>query len=307
MKYLSACLAATLVLLTGPVASAQSAGSVPVINPTEQLSFDRPESWALKYFTSAMLLTGLETPRTRPPGSVSLGFEIGWLPALSDSQRRVGFDGTKTEDLNKAPFLPRPRVVVGLPGRFSLIVAADPPIRSFGIKPKLVAVGLERPLYESTGLSVGLRGYGQAGNVEAAFTCPSSVLAFAPGSPSNSYGCQAESADTASLRYVGGELSAGYAGDRVRRLSPHIAVAVNYVNTIFQVNALTFGYLDHTRLLAHGMTAAISGGLSYPLTDRLRVAADLFYTPLSVRRPPSSSTQNDGLFNIRALVAYRLR
>ncbi len=307
MKRLSALPSAAFLLLLASVASAQSTGSVPVINPIEQLSFDRPESWALKYFTSAMLLTGLETPTTRTPGSVSIGFEIGWLPSLTDSQRRVGFNGTKTEDLNKAPFLPRPRVVVGLPGRFSLIVAADPPIRSFGIKPKLVAVGLERPVYESTGISVGLRGYGQAGNVQAAFTCPAAVLAFAPGSAANSYGCQAESSDTATLRFAGGEVSVGYGGNRLHRLSPHAAVAINYLSMEFQVNALTFGYLDRTHLLAHGVTAAVSGGVSVPLTDRLTAAADVFYTPLSVQRAAGSPAQNDGLFNVRALIAYRLR
>ncbi len=97
MTHRSLCLAAAGLLLVAPLARAQSAATVPVVNPTEQLSFDRPESWALKYFTSAMLLTGLDTPRTREPGSLSIGFEIGWLPALSDSQRRVGFDGTKSE------------------------------------------------------------------------------------------------------------------------------------------------------------------------------------------------------------------
>ncbi len=306
-------LAAALLLLVAPVAGAQSAGQVPVLNPVEQLNFDRPESWALKYFDSAMLLSGLDTPGARTPASVSIGFEIGWLPSLSASQRTVGFDGTKTEDLNKAPFLPRPRVVVGLPDRFSLIVAGDPPIRAFGIKPKLLAVGLERPVYEASNLVVGVRGYGQVGSVEAAFTCPTSVLGLAPGSPANAYGCRAESSDTASLRYVGGEVSAAYRGHRLGRLSPHIAVGVNYLNMIFQVNALrrdagtTFDYLDRTRELAHGVTASLSGGVSYPLTNRLSAAADVFYTPLSVVRPPSTLDRHDGLFNVRALIAYRVK
>jgi hypothetical protein len=307
MKPFTACLAAVLFLLGATTARAQSTVSVPVVAPNEQLSFDRPESWALKYFTSAMLLTGLDTPHTRPAGSVSLGFEIGWLPSLSDAQRLIGFDGTKPEDLNKAPILPRPRVVVGLPARLSLIVSFDPPIRTFGIKPELFAVGLERPVYEGGAVNVGVRGYGQMGNVQAAFTCPASVLAFVPGSAANPYGCQAESSDTATLRFVGGEVSVAYGGERLHRLSPHVAVNVNYLSTAFQVNALTFGYLDHTDLHDHGFTAAISGGVSFPLTRRLNAAADVFYTPLSVQRAAGSPVQNDGLFNVRALVAYRLR
>ncbi len=302
-RSLFACLAA--VLLLAVTAEAQTSGNVPVVSPTDQISFDRPESWALTYFTSATLLAGLETPHTRKPGSISVQFELGWLPNLSDSQRRVGFDGTKPEDLNKAPVLPRPRVVVGLPARFSLIVAVDPPIEAFGVKPKLLTVGLERAVYESETIGVGVRGYGQVGNVQAAFTCPTSVLAFAPGSAANPYGCQAQSSDTASLRFAGGQVAVGYRGMRLHGLSPHAALGVNYMNVAFQVNALTFGYLDHTRLLSHGMTVSASGGVSYPLSRRLRAAVDVFYTPLSVQR--TTVAQNDGLFNVRALVAWQLR
>jgi hypothetical protein len=132
------------------------------------------------------------------------------------------------------------------------------------------------------------------------------VLGFAPGSPANSYGCQAESSDTATLRFAGAEVSIGYRGARLRRLSPHAAVAVNYLDMSFQVNALTFGYLDRTRLLSHGATVATSGGVSYPLTARLRAAVDGFYTPLSVRRV-GTAEQNDGLFNVRALITWQLR
>ena len=142
--------------------------------------------------------------------------------------------------------------------------------------------------------------------MQAAFTCPTSVLAFVPGSANNWYGCQAESSDTASLRFVGGELSAGYRGRGMHGLSPHGAVAVSYLDLAFQVNALTFGYLDRTRLLSHGVTLAASGGASYPLARRLRASVDLFYTPLSVARP-GATNRNDGLFNARALVAWQLR
>jgi hypothetical protein len=47
--------------------------------------------------------------------------------------------------------------------------------------------------------------------------------------------------------------------------------------------------------------------VSYSLSDRFNAAIDLFYTPLSVRRSVGASPQNDGLFNVRALVSYRLR
>jgi hypothetical protein len=299
---------AILVVLMSRPAGAQSTAGPPVLNPTEHLRFDRPEAWALKHFDSATLLSGLETPRTIAPGSISVGFEIGWLPSLNQTERRVGFDGTKEEDLNKAPVFPRLRVTVGLPKRLSVTVAADPPIRAFGTTAKLLAIGIGRPVYEDGRWTAGLRGYGQVGSVEAAFTCPQSVLGFAPGSTENTYGCQAESSDTATLRFLGGEVSVAYRpGGRTRAFSPHAAVGLNYFDVAFQVNALTFGYIDHTHLLSHGATVSTSGGVSYPLTRRFELAVDLFYAPLSVRRVVGAPAQNDGLLNVRALFAYRLR
>jgi hypothetical protein len=270
----------------------------------EALSFDRPEAWALKYFASATLFSGLETPRTRKPWSISFGVEFGWIKPVSDANRFVGFDGTKQEDLNKAPFFLRPRVTIGLPGRFALLVGVNPPVSSFGVTPRLLALGLERPIYEREAWIVGVRGYGQVGTVKGAYTCPSSVLAFAPGSAGNLYGCQAESSDTATLRYIGGEVSVAH-NSTGRKLSPHAAIGVNYLDVAFHVDALTFGFEDHTQYVSRGVTVSGSAGVSYPLAHRLSVAADVFYSPLPVQR--AGITQNNGFFNVRALLTYQLR
>jgi len=75
----------------------------------------------------------------------------------------------------------------------------------------------------------------------------------------------------------------------------------------FQVNALTFGMIDHTHYLSHGTVFSASGGVSYRLIDKLTLGVDVFYTPLSVRRGFGVPVQNDGFFNIRALLTYRMR
>jgi hypothetical protein len=291
-----------IVLVAAPPAAAQM-----VMNSIDHLSFDRPESWALKYFTSATLLDGLETPRIQKPGAVSIGLEAGWLPPLNSAQQLVGYDGTEAQDLNKAPFLPRPRVTIGLPASLSLVVAVVPPIPMFGLKTKLLALALERPVYETPALAVGLRVYGQIGTVRGSYTCPASTLAFEPGSAGNRDGCQAVSSDTAALRYAGGEASVAYRPGARYRLSPHAAIGLAYMNVGFQVNALTFGMIDHTHYLSRGMAVSASGGVSYRLTNRLSLSTDVFYSPLSVRRGLGAPAQNDGLFNIRTLVTYRMR
>jgi hypothetical protein len=278
-----------------------------VIRDTEFLDSDRPEAWAMNYVTSATLLSGFGAPRTRIPGSIEVGAELDWIPQLSSAQQRVGFNGTKEEDLNKAPIFGRPRVTIGLPWRFALTLSYVPPIRIFGVKPNLFAFALERPLYERDSWTIGMRMYGQIGNVEGAFTCPGDVVQFSPGSPGNIYGCEKKSADKSSQHYAGLELSGAYRIDRLRGLTPYITVAGNYLDTQVRVNAQTFGNFDRTRLEAETWTFSATAGVTYPLTNRLMLSVGMFYSPLWVTRPPATSSQNDPLLNVRALLTYQLK
>jgi hypothetical protein len=272
--------------------------------PPEELTFDRPEAWAMKYFTSASALNGLSTPDETEPGSIGVAFESGWLPALSTSQERVGFNGTTPEDLNKAPVFLRPRITIGLAHGLAVIAAFDPPIRSFNVTPRLFALGLDGTIHDGRQWRVGWRAHGQLGSVTAAVTCPSSTIAFVPGSPGNPAGCTAESADQSSLRYAGAEVHV--ARRLANGLSPHAAIGVNFVDTIFQTNAQTFGQPDHTRLTTRGLLFAGSAGIGYVFASRFAIAADLFYSPLTVRRSPGASRTIDPMMNARALVSYRI-
>ena len=280
------------------------------IAPVQHLSFDSPEAWALKYFTSVTLLSGLQPPEssveTRRTGSVTIGIELGWLPALTPEQARVGFSGRKQEDLNKAPIFARPSLRVGLPWRFSVVAAGPAPLQAFGITPKLFALGLERPILERDRWRLGWRGYGQLGSVKGAFTCPQKALGFPAGSPNNPSGCIAESNDVTYLRYAGTELQFAYRLPKIPRLTPHVAAGVNFIDSKFQVNAPLATRDDHTRLWTRGKTFSGSAGVSYLLTKRMAFTVDAFYTPLGVRREAAGPRVNDGLFNVRALLSYAL-
>ena len=278
-----------------------------VVKTTENLDSDRPEAWALNYFTSVSLLAGLGTPHSREPGSIEGGVELDWIPHLSKAMRRVGFNGLKEEDLNQAPIFARPRLTVGLPWRFALTLSYLPPIRIFGVEPNLFAFALERPIYERNPWTFGWRAYGQIGAIAGAFTCPKDVAKFAPGSPQNPFGCEKKSSDTATLRYGGLELSGAYRIAQAGGLTPYLAVAGNFLDTRFQVDARTFGLHDRSRREAGTWTFSASAGVTYPFTERLSLSVGLFYSPLWVTRPPATSSQNDPLFNARAMLTYRLR
>src|SRR6478672_6953014 len=118
------CVCAVGLTLLSNLAIGQSFGN------NYHLGFERPEAWGLKYFASTSLLSGLQPPEPaegRHVGSVTVGFELGWLPTLDDGQRRIGYNGNAPQDVNKAPIFARPVLRVGLPGKFSVVAAAPPP------------------------------------------------------------------------------------------------------------------------------------------------------------------------------------
>lgn len=282
------------VVITGP-ARAQ------VIDDVENLDWDRPEAWAMKYFNSVSRLTGLGPPTERGLWSLELGLELDWIPSLSEDQRRIGFGGTKVEDINRLPAFARPRLTIGLPAELSLDVAWVPPIELEGLTTNLFSVGLERPFYSAGSLVLGGRLSGQIGTVKGDFTCTAEEASYPPGSPDNIWGCEAASEDELDLNHVGLAFTGGY---RVKKTTFHWGLAATYMDMEFQVDAVTYGLIDRTLLLADGWTWSVNGGASWQLTRRINLAGELFYSPLSVTRPPSTSTENDGLFNVRSMIRY---
>src|SRR4029077_19162194 len=97
------------------------------LQAAQRIDPDRPEAWAMNYFTSVSLLAGLGPPSRKKFGSIHLGVELGWIPMLSKSQSKVGFNGVKEEDLNKAPIFGRPRLTLGLPWDFAAVLSYVPP------------------------------------------------------------------------------------------------------------------------------------------------------------------------------------
>src|SRR5262249_10456567 len=129
--------------------------------------------------------------------------------------------------------------------------------------------------------------------------------ALPPGSGGNPEGCIAESDDKASLRYAGSEFQLSYRPRRAPKLIPHVAVAGNFLDGAFQVNALLQDYVrDRHRLWTRGGTFSTTGGVTYMWSNRIAITVDAFYSPLWVKRSATAPRTNDGLFNLRALVSY---
>ena len=294
----TACVGAAILLI-----AAAGTTSAQVLDDVEELDWDRPEAWAMKYFNSVSLLTGLGPPRAREPWSFEIGLELDNLPHLDEGQRRIGFGGAKVEDLNRLPAFFRPRLTIGLPAKLSLDVAWVPPVELRGVKSNLFSIGLERPFLETGPWTLGARVYGQIGTVQGDLTCSEADASYPPGTPENIWGCEAPSKDELTLNYVGAAFTGGY---RYRRTDFHWGLAANYMDMEFQVDAVTFGFIDRSLLLADGWTWSLNGGASWSLGGRTSLAVELFYSPLSVVRPPSTTTKNDPLLNLRTMFRINL-
>ena len=105
------------------------------------------------------------------------------------------------------------------------------------------------------------------------------------------------------LNYVGAAFTGGY---QYRKTDFYWGLAANYMDMEFQVDALTFGLIDRSLLLADGWTWSLNSGASWSLGGRTSLAVELFYSPLSVLRPPSTSTENDPLLNLRTMLRFDL-
>lgn len=272
--------------------------------PAQELDFDNPEAWAMEWTASLTLLTSIGPPRLREAGEVELGLELDWIPTLSEDERRVGFNGTKVEDFNRLDVLPRPRLAVGLGWATTLELAYLPPVTVEGLTPNLFSAAIERPLLRPGDWTIGLRAYGQVGTVEGDITCPADESALPPGGPGNEFGCMEPSEDEVSLRYVGLALTAGWRFPGTSGSDLHLGVYATHMDLEFQVDAITFGFHDRSLLHAEGWTTAVTAGASFPVSSRIRLGLEAFYSPLDVVRPPATAPENDPLFNLRSMISY---
>jgi hypothetical protein len=281
---------------------ANAAQAQQTIRDVVPLAFDRPESWAMKYFTALSLPTAMGPPERLGGGTVEVGLEGAFVPQLSDDERRVGFNGTKLEDVNRTRLLGRFRATVGLTATTSLELAYVPPVTVGGARPHIFGVAIGRPFALSPNWQLGLRVYGQIGTMKGDITCGANEAAAGPDLVRNPYLCEAASTDELKQRLLGVEVSTGYGRGRWR---PYVGVSLSYLDLQFQVNALYAGLIDHTLQTTNGETVSLTAGLGLTPFGHWRLAAELFYSPLSVVRPPKVSSQNDGLLNGRLLVSYR--
>lgn len=109
------------------------------------------------YVALATTFSAVHGPIPHEPKHAAVGLDIGIIPPVG-CEKRLVLNGTKTEDPNKTPIVPKPRITVALPQIGPIIpyvgLAWVPPIKMFGTTNVIgsVEVGLGVPLGETVQL-----------------------------------------------------------------------------------------------------------------------------------------------------------
>jgi hypothetical protein len=284
-------------LLLGHAALAQ-----PVFRDDAVLASDRPEAWAMNTMAATALLTGFDAPPAR--GEWRLALELDPVPHLSERERTVGFEGTKVEDLNKSPVFGRVRAAVGLPAGWHAELAWTPPATIDGTHADDAwGVGFGHALWTRDTFALQARAFAQHAIVWGDITCPVALVGVDdPGR--NPYGCEAPSHDRFRMDQYGAELGLQWDRGAWRGLA-----SVGGVRTELQVevDALTFGVRDRSRLWANGWRPFLSVGASRAFGRHWRGAAAWLHVPLRVRRDAGDTAHDEPFDGLRLQVARTWR
>jgi hypothetical protein len=278
------------------------------IDGREALDDDRPEAWAMRWFAAALAPSGFGTVPGAEAGQIEAAVDAVWLPELSERQRTVGFGGTKTEDLNRAPAVARPRVRVALPARFALEGAWLPPVAIDGARANLLSLALARPLLERYRWRLGLRVAATTGTLQGDFTCPADAAAAGADPIGNPYACEAASEDEIDLDDYGAELGFTFRPAATPALELWTTGTLRRTRSSFQTDARYGGLIDRGRLDHSGSDWGLATGLAWR-DERWWAGAELRWTPLEVDRAPvgSGGSEDDPLLHGLLTLAYRLR
>lgn len=291
----------SILLVSGTAGTCTGANAQVVVQEHERLDSNRPEAWAMHYFTASTLMTGFgPTPALRA-GRWAVAGEIGHIPRLSREQQQVGLGGSKHEDLNKSPAMGRLRGWVGLPGGWVGELGFTPPMEIDGARPRgLVAVAIGRVLFRHGDFSLSARLFGQHGSVHGDITCPAGIAATQD-PELNPYGCKAPSNDRLQVNQYGLEMTPVL--DR-GAWQWHASAAAVRIESQVQVDAYTYGIHDLTRLTAMDVVPAFAIGTSRGSGDRWRWGTEVLYVPLQVRRDGDGPAGNDPLVSVRLYLRY---
>ena len=273
----------------------------------EELDETRTEAWAMRWFAGVATPTSFGAPEAGEAWSWELGFEGGLIPSLSEEDRRVGFNGTKVEDINRSPVIGRPVIRLNLPAEFSFTAAWVPPVEIDGVTADIPSLAIARPFWTGERARLGGQLSWMDGEVSGDITCPADEAAAGEDPDANPFNCHEPSDDEMEFETWTFELAWSYAA--TDRLELFLSGLWQELDSEFEVHAFYSDFRDDTVLTFEGDQWAATAGLAFDASERWRLSGELYYSPLDVIRDPSGvgPKESDDLFTARAMVMYRFR
>lgn len=229
---------------------------------TQKLDDQGQQDFLMNYFALATTASPLHAPIPSEAGTGSIGVEILGIPPLSCEQRLV-LNSTKTEDTNKAPIAPRPRMTFSFPelGPVTLYGGAGyvPPVTLFGTRNVIVSGELGAGMTVADKHQVGLRGHATLMKTVAEIATP-----FVDGDPAYD--------DFYSGSTFGVDAMYGLVTDKV---TPYAAVGFTDVSTFFVIG--DDAYLAVNEQPYFGLTASV--GAQARVMDKLDLAGEFYTAP----------------------------
>ncbi|MDP2312491.1 MAG: hypothetical protein Q8P41_06260 [Pseudomonadota bacterium] len=262
------------------------------------------QDFLANYVALATSLSPIHGPIPHKAGRGAIGVDVAMIPPLGCGQRYV-LEWTKTEDTNKSPVVPRPRITFAFQPVGQLVypyagVAILPGGEFFGTRNFLVSGEFGAGLYLGPRFQLGARVHGTLQR-----TLGDIATAYDEGEPAYAdlYLASSVGADL----HLGWELTGEGKGPTV---TPYLALGVTDVTTFFWIgdDSVVPNNL-HPYL---GPSASV--GLDALFFDRVRVAGEFYAAPGGHSLPdPNAATVTNGafsrygnLYTARVRLAYEL-
>lgn len=243
-------------------------------------------------FGVPLAFSAARAPAARERWSVDVGVEVSYIPRVDDATATPTIcrpDKTGPENTDLLFALPRPRVLVSLPGQFTLEGSWVPPVRVSDVKANLFGVALSRTLpLGGERLRLALRAHATVGTVEAPITCDDAAL---QDSASPCYQ-GTRSNDSFRPNVLGGEVT--FSWRLGGSLNPYLGAGYNHLAPRFRVNFTNrFGNVDRTRVVVDLDRAVLFGGATWT-ANRLMLSGEVYSAPADA-------------VTGRVMVSYRLK
>lgn len=221
------------------------------------------QDFLLNYFALATTFSPLHAPVPHKPGTGGAGIELAIIPPLS-CERRLVLNYTKTEDTNKAPMAPRPRISFAFPRIGEKIVPYAglgyiPPITVFGTRNVVISAEAGFGVSNGEGLQWGARYHATLMKTVAEIATPFD-----------------ESADAVDDLFIGSTFGMDLMGGwRAKRWTPYAAIGFTDVSTFF--------YIGDDGIVGNNLdpyaSVVISAGTQYRASERIQLAGEFYTAP----------------------------